>query len=338
MAFPCSLENLELQLSEIELLDSMFPGDGEFCLDDPSVLSDLRTIVDEAAKCSGVADQRISGTCSEKGSGSTAPSSTSQLKGIKQLSFSIKICISDHQNVIPNVDLDLQCSLPLDYPNALPELNVQSNILSRQQYRMLNDDLLEQIESLDRGELCITEAVQWLQENASSFLDTSEVSSQGNPKEQSKKKQQPQSFTRLWIHSHHIYSRSKREDIFAWSKERGLTGFSLPGKPGIICVEGPQGEVDELWHKLRRLNWKKLTSKHREDFALDANDKELFSTNFNCLRHFSDFQEINFDVRGSRDYHMDLGQFYQYLEKHDCASVFKILLGVDGRVSQKDTS
>ncbi|XP_030836361.1 RWD domain-containing protein 2B-like [Strongylocentrotus purpuratus] len=329
MASPNFIENLELQISEIELLDSMFPGDGEFCLDDPSVLSDVQTFVDKSAESTGVADQGISGN-SASGKGGTG--------AIRQLSFSIKISINDQHNGIPNIDLDLQCCLPLDYPNVLPELNVQSNVLSRQQYRILNDDLMEHIESLDRGELCITEAVQWLQENASCYLKTAEVPSQGNVKEQSKKKQQPSSFTRLWIHSHHIYSRSKREDIFAWSKERGLTGFSLPGKPGIICVEGSQGDVDEIWHKLRRLNWKKLTSKHREDFALDADDTELFSTNFSRLRHFSDFQEINFAVRGSRDYHMDLGQFFQYLEKHDCADAFKILLGVDGRVSQKDTS
>lgn len=95
MASPNFIENLELQLSEIQLLDSMFPGDGEFCLDDPSVLSDVQTFVDDSAESTCVADQGISGN---SGKGSTGGSTDASQKRIRQLSFSIKISINDHQN------------------------------------------------------------------------------------------------------------------------------------------------------------------------------------------------------------------------------------------------
>lgn len=333
MSFTDLKEMLELQLSEVELLQCMFPASGEFCLHDQSTVLDVRSFIDDDAECSGPGDY---GNAASQRSPTAPEDESGRMINLRQLSYSIKIKVSEEESASSNTELQLQCSIPLKYPNTMPELNVQSNSLSRQQYKHLNDDLQEHVQSLERGELCITEAIQWLQENALNYLRTVVTSKMEDESKQGRK--QPTSFTRLWIHSHHIYSRSKREDIFAWSKERGLTGFSLPGKPGIICVEGPQGEVDEFWHKLRRLNWKKLTSKHREDVTIDGDDKEAFETTFKSLRHFPDFQEINFEVRGSRDYHMDLGQFFQYLEKHGCAEVFKILLGVDGRVSQKDAS
>jgi len=46
------------------------------------------------------------------------------------------------------------------------------------------------------------------------------------------------SFTRMWLYSHHIYSKYKRKDILNWATELKLHGFSMCGKPGIICLEG----------------------------------------------------------------------------------------------------
>ena len=56
----------------------------------------------------------------------------------------------------------------------------------------------------------------------------------------------------------------KRKLILEWSRELDLTGFSMPGKPGIVCVEGVESAVDEMWTRLRKLNWKRLTVKERK--------------------------------------------------------------------------
>lgn len=42
----------------------------------------------------------------------------------------------------------------------------------------------------------------------------------------------------------------KRKDILDLSREFDLTGFCLPGKPGIICVEGLAHNTDDWWHKV----------------------------------------------------------------------------------------
>ena len=37
--------------------------------------------------------------------------------------------------------------------------------------------------------------------------------------------------------SHHIYSKIKRKDLQGLASDLNLTGFVMPGKPGVICVE-----------------------------------------------------------------------------------------------------
>ena len=59
-------------------------------------------------------------------------------------------------------------------------------------------------------------------------------------------------FARYWIYSHHIYSNEKRRNMAQLSDELGLHGFVLPGKPGIICVEGVVEDVQEFYSHIRR--------------------------------------------------------------------------------------
>lgn len=133
-------------------------------------------------------------------------------------------------------------------------------------------------------------------------------------------------FTRLWIYSHHIYSKIKRRDIFEWALELGLHGFSMPGKPGIICVEGESCQVDDFWTRLRHLNWKRIVIKEQE--TMEVQGREIPS-----LCRFSKFQELELDVHGGkgRSYHMDLGKFCDFLQEHESAYMFPVYFGVEGK-------
>ena len=54
--------NLELQLSELEMLRSMFPGEGELCLDDPAAEAEVNQWINGEKKDLKVKD----GVCSPK--------------------------------------------------------------------------------------------------------------------------------------------------------------------------------------------------------------------------------------------------------------------------------
>ncbi|KAK1338218.1 hypothetical protein QTO34_001332, partial [Cnephaeus nilssonii] len=97
-------------------------------------------------------------------------------------------------------------------------------------------------------------------------------------------------FLRMWIYSHHIYQQDLRKKILDAGKRLDVTGFCMTGKPGIICVGRLQRAIIE-------------TEGNGED-----------------LRLFHSFEELLLEAHGDyglrNDYHMNLGQFLEFLKKH----------------------
>jgi len=66
-----------------------------------------------------------------------------------------------------------------------------------------------------------------------------------------------------------------------------------------------------------------LAVAHRED-------KEFSTTAGTFFKFQQPLVEMDFGVHGGRDYHMDLGKFFRFLQEHQCENVFSILFGVQG--------
>ena len=62
----------------------------------------------------------------------------------------------------------------------------------------------------------------------------------------------------------------KRKAAQSWAKELGLGGFSKPGYPGIIVVEGRFDDCETYVSRLKRLSWKAMSVRVAEDEAADA--------------------------------------------------------------------
>ena len=220
-------ENLELQLSELEMLQAMFPADGELILDDVALVDDIRQWID-------------------KNTGSTE-----QLPSA--LSYNLKLSVSDEHSI------DVHCSYPHDYPSSETlEVYVRSNTLSRKAQTQLNSDLQTELKNISENcELSAGSIVAWLQEKAIGYFqdktpEKSKLSKKSAPTATSNQ------FVRLWMYSHHIYSMVKRKNILDLAREYSLTGFCMPGKPGIICFEGPLSDCNEVWCIVKSWNWKKI--------------------------------------------------------------------------------
>lgn len=78
--------------------------------------------------------------------------------------------------------------------------------------------------------------------------------------------------------------------------------------------------------RLRKLNWKRILIRHREDIPFDGSNEEL-----ERQRKFSIFEEKVFSVSGARGNHMDFGQLYQFLNAKGCGDVFQMFFGVEGQ-------
>lgn len=111
------------------------------------------------------------------------------------------------------------------------------------------------------GEVCVLAAVDWVKDNLLLFINKSLLAA-ASPKKESACALPQEVFSRLWIYSHHIYNKSKRKNILEWSKELGLSGFSMPGKPGIVCVEGPQSACEEFWSRYVEMIFILIANRH----------------------------------------------------------------------------
>ncbi|XP_030411696.1 RWD domain-containing protein 2A isoform X3 [Gopherus evgoodei] len=234
-------------------------------------------------------------------------------------------CFSFSSPLNLKVKVDLHVSLPHSYPHSAPQLFARSNALDRPNQLQLNKHLTSHISSLDLGELCVCAAVQWVRDNSASYFQNSNVSFETAPKEKAVKI----IFHRMWIYSHHIYRQELKKKIFDCAKQLNLTGFCLTGKPGIICVEGLKENCEEFWHVIRYPNWKHISCKHVESMETEGNEDKLHL--------FHTFEDLQFQAHGDyglrNDYHMDLGQFLEFLKKHQSEHIFQILFGVEGKHS-----
>ncbi|XP_072711483.1 RWD domain-containing protein 2A isoform X2 [Ciconia boyciana] len=103
------------------------------------------------------------------------------------------------------------------------------------------------------------------------------------------------------------------------------------GKPGVICVEGLRENCEEFWRAIRYPNWKHISCKHVENLETEGS--------IDNLRLFRAFEDLQFQAHGDyglrNDYHMDLGQFLEFLQQHQSGHIFQILFGVEGKLSDK---
>uniref|UniRef100_H0WQE5 RWD domain-containing protein n=2 Tax=Otolemur garnettii TaxID=30611 RepID=H0WQE5_OTOGA len=287
------IEQAEAQLSELDLLASMFPGENELIVNDQLALAELKACIEK---------RTMEGRSSK-------------------VYFTINMNLDLSEGAM--VMFSLACILPFKYPAVLPEITVRSVLLSRSQQTQLNTDLSTYLQKNCLGDVCILNATEWVREHASGYVSKDISSSSISV---STVQAVDLILTRLWIYSHHIYNKCKRKNILEWAKELSLSGFSMPGKPGVVCVEGPQSACEEFWSRLRKLNWKRILIRHREDIPFDGTNDEMEKQ-----RKFSIFEEKVFSVSGARGNHMDFGQLYQFLNAKGCGDVFQMFFGVEGQ-------
>jgi len=142
-----------------------------------------------------------------------------------------------------------------------------TSLWSRTQHSRFTEALRAAIMDLHvPGEPCVHEGIRWILDHIDAYLlDSPEHG--WNARKQVATYDAPVSFTRLWIYSHHIYNTTKRKTIIETARELDLSGFSVVGKPGIVCVEGVRASIENFWSRIRAMQWQRICVRHREDIS-----------------------------------------------------------------------
>lgn len=270
---------LSQQVSEIEVLISMYPNAEDIIFTNMKVLDDIKTFISNKTQYTP-----------------------------NHLDFIINLTIED-------LKLEISINLPSFYPEEEPDIYVRCNQLNRQQETALNLDLGNFIRSNTFKEQCLFTAITWLQDNIDNYYkkceDTKTVDS--------KDKTTCENFTRIWIYSHHIYNKKKREEIVKIAKEYNLTGFSLPGKPGIVCIEGPEYYCMEWWKIIKSMNWKKIVIRKTETFSISEMESET---------KFKNFEEVHFPNSSKQSKHANMSGLSKYLDDLGLFPAFSDFFGL----------
>ena len=77
---------------------------------------------------------------------------------------------------------------------------------------------------------------------------------------------------------HHIKSVTKRKHIVEWAGELKLGGFSKPGFPGIVVIEGLEEDAAEYVQRLKRLRWQAMAVRAEDTCEVDEPPSKLESS------------------------------------------------------------
>ncbi|XP_017866491.1 PREDICTED: RWD domain-containing protein 2A [Drosophila arizonae] len=271
-----------LQLEELDLLSSIYCAAGELQLLDAGVVADFSEFLQSESEAS----------------------LRSHLEYIIRLTVAAKQCV------------DVRIELPHLYPQLeLARISVHTPLLDKikEQHLKLQIDnyLLEQRQA---EEPYIFQLLSWLQDQIEALMSCTSSDLECPPSEEPKEPKGMQ-LERLWIYSHHIKSSAKRQELVRQARQLQLTGFSRPGKPGIICVEGEPENVQEYWRSIKALRWQKISLVRTEPCH-----KRRFE-------HFTE-QLFNSSAAGGEEGVINMGQFIRFLEDHGTGYMKSELFGL----------
>lgn len=276
---------LGMQLEELETLSAIFCGPGEFHTDDPSVPADIHKFLE------GKLDFLNS-----------------------EIDFRIRFEIDGCPEKV-----EVICLLPHYYPVLeLPSVQIRSKNISNNQQNCLKKLLESALEAIQKPEPFIYELITWLQESE----EVKNALKEDFVPEETINLESKVDLERLWIYSHHLKSKKKRKDIVKNASDLSLTGFSLPGKPGIICVEGLQENTQEFWRLLRQMKWQKITVKMTENKSKPINQMQKFLK-------FKNFQEELTFVEEDEVLPLNMSTFMKFLDVNQCLYVKTGLFGFE---------
>ena len=107
-------------------------------------------------------------------------------------------------------------------------------------------------------------ADEWVDTEWQEFVTKNRTCTESSNKVESVPSQKTQVLARKVIYSHHIIAKTKRRAIADLSRDYQLGGFAKIGWPGIIIIEGEEGNCDKFIDEIRGMRWQHLVVRGEE--------------------------------------------------------------------------
>ncbi|KXJ78036.1 hypothetical protein RP20_CCG005823 [Aedes albopictus] len=293
------LNCLRQQLDEFHMLSSIFCSPGELHVDDYSFVDNISAFIEgETRRLNAKLDYQLN---------------------LPLLGAAEKV--------------QIRIELPHLYPGIeIPLFVVRAARFPRDQERLITERIERYIdrEVVDKSEPYVFQIVSWIRDNFGELTKFEEAIKPPDQLLNVSQDTKSDNFERLWIYSHHLKSKTKRQTILKTARDLDLSGFSRPGKPAVICVEGRQVDTQEFWRTIRPLKWQKIQIKLAEvDPAVESTGG---CEAVDSRRRFQGFREELFTEVGDQndeEVPMSMSLFMKFLDNHDSGYIRKEIFGFD---------
>jgi hypothetical protein len=92
---------------------------------------------------------------------------------------------------------------------------------------------------------------------------------EGSTEGQGRREARPQVRKVAIVWFHHVKSQAKRKQLVAWARDAQCGGFSKPGFPGVVAVEGEADAVQDYLAQVRELRWQAMEVRWEAERAED---------------------------------------------------------------------
>ncbi|GAB5369236.1 hypothetical protein AAMO2058_001388200 [Amorphochlora amoebiformis] len=232
---------------------------------------------------------------------------------------------------LEDLGLALAFSLPRGYPvSCAPRVVATSSggggTVSRQELSAVNKALGCVLEGYEpwEGLPVLYDIISWVQENATKVLKEAKTvpkSKHQEIKRPSHSNGKDTKISREWIWFIGFYTKKIIKAFISTARDYGLTGFLMPGKPGVACLEGPKMSIDEFLRVTRTQLFATVAPSSRK---MKLVHREAVISN----RAFKSFEEVQMSCLSGSHKRKDLtnlGDFQKFLTNAGCGHAFKLI-------------
>lgn len=288
---------LEAQLSMVELIRAMYPA--------PTGTSDSTT--DDII-------ERIRSWCES----SAPPDGRGSLPSSFSFDTTLPLNVEGSQAQSPEIQMSI--AVPLTSTDADITEPPPLTYSIRQPVWMSRAEVAELGTGMPAGD--VLGAFDYIQENAPRYFHGA---SRPRREESSKPDKDAGPLMRVWFYFPSLSTREKRKDLVSYTTAYSLTGFVLAGKPGVLCLEGSSGDIDDYMNAIKNESWgdipshqKKVSERFREECGPAG-------------RKFAGMSEITDDLgarHGTRKNRGDMAALEAWLREKGVGDSFsKVVMG-----------
>ena len=214
--------------------------------------------------------------------------------------------------------ITMSVTLPWNYPlRTFPKVKLQCSCKSIEMHSAFEAELERQ----EHGSVCIFTLAQWIKDHCFEYFKEERLVRVNTTTDVV--------FVREWLYFIGFYTKKIRTAFVELANELKLTGFLMPGKPALSCVEGSEASIEEFIFRVRVQLFAIVPAASRKMSRLCTVKKLISMQELAIESKFSGFEEVDFTAECGHSHAqvVDLSKLRLFLAEKGLEAYFYHIFG-----------